>query len=146
VDDVSGFDGLSVVSGNMADTEAYWTDRRVLGYVKSFDEREKPIAAICCSVPTIRNVAAGKRVSFYPLVRSRDLLHQAGAILQSVAVTVDGRLVTAEHQMATQVWAEAYVDVLMGRTPELNLVDSGYRPMGNPRKPIPELERVKKTI
>jgi len=143
-DEIENFDGLMIVSGNMKDTEAYWTDPRVLKLVDRAGELDKAIAAICCSVPTIRNVANGKKVSFFPLVRSRHLLKDAGAILQTVAMTVDGKLVTAEHQMATQIWAEAYVKVLNGEDPGNGLVDSGFVPRGRERKPIPEVERLKK--
>lgn len=143
-DELDAFDGLMIVSGNMADTEAYWKDKRVLSYVDKAHSSDLPIAAICCSVPTIRNAALGKRVSFFPLVRSRDLLERAGAILQTVAMTVDGKLVTAEHQMATQIWAEAFVKVLNDEEPEVRLTDSGFVPRGRPRKPIPEIERFRK--
>lgn len=138
------FDGLMVISGNMDDTQAYWKDKKVQAYVDRAQANDMPIAAICCAVPTVRNAANGKRVSFFPLIRCRDLLEQAGAILNPVALTVDGKLVTAEHAMATQMWAEAFVDVLNGRTPEISLQDSGFRPRGTERKPLPILERLKK--
>jgi putative intracellular protease/amidase len=140
------FDGILVVSGNMSDTEAYWDDKHVLSIVATAKMADKPIGAICCSVPTIRHAAKDKRVSFYPLVRSRERLGHAGAILQSVAVSVDGKLVTAEHQMASEMWIEEYCNVLEGKPPIYNLVDSGYMPKGRLRKPIPELERVKKIL
>src|SRR5262245_45480694 len=59
------FNGLMIVSGNMKDTEGYWNNRRVLDYVDSAMSLDMPIAAICCSVPTIRKAAKGKRVSFF---------------------------------------------------------------------------------
>jgi putative intracellular protease/amidase len=137
-------DGLMIISGNMDDTEAYWKHPKVLSYVAKAGQRDLAIAAICCSVPTIRGVASGKRVSFFPLVRSRDLLMRAGAILTTVAMTVDGRLVTAEHQMASQIWAEAFVEVLQGKPASVQLFDSGFTPKGSERKPIMALERLKK--
>jgi putative intracellular protease/amidase len=136
-------DGLMIVSGNMKDTENYWTDRRVLKTVDAFDDADKPIAAICCSVPTIRSAASGKRVSFFPLIRSRVLLQDAGAILQTVAMTRDKNLVTAEHQMATEVWAEEFCNLLRGLPQEHYFHDSGFVPRGRERRPIPELERLK---
>lgn len=142
--DFDKFDGLMVISGNMKDTEAYWKHPKVLELVDLAYQEDLPIAAICCSVPTIRSAAKGKRVSYFPLVRSRELLEKAGAILQTVACTVDQKLVTAEHQMATQTWAGAFCDVLNGMDVDLGLVDSGFRPAGRPRMPIPEIERLKK--
>ncbi len=139
--EVHSFDGLMIISGNMADTEAYWTNERVLSYVRNAKEADLPIAAICCSVPTIREVATNKKVSFYPLIRSRALLEKAGAIPQSISITVDGKLVTAEHQMATQVWIESFVKVLQGEKVDLNLVDSGFEPLGKTERRLhPRLE------
>lgn len=146
VPDLGGFDALMFVSGNMKDTEAYWRDARTQAYVTEAKQRDIPIAAICCSVPTIRKAAEGKQVSFFPLVRSRVLLEDAGAICRTVALTVDGKLVTAEHQMATQMWAEAFCDVLEGRTPEVTLQDSGYVPLGRPRKMDPDLARLREIV
>ena len=146
VPSIEGFEALMFVSGNMADTEAYWKDKRTLTYVEQAIEMDIPLAAICCSVPTIRHAARGKKVSLFPLVRSKEILAQAGAILQTVAITVDGTLVTAEHQMATQMWAETFCDILEGKEPEIVLHDSGFEPKGNERKPIPELEYLKDVI
>jgi putative intracellular protease/amidase len=135
-----GFDGIMVVSGNMADTEAYWHDDHVVGLIKKFDAASKGIAAICCSVPTIAPVAAGKRVSFFPLIRSRDRLRNHGAILTTVTLSVDDRLVTAEHQMATQMWAEEFCNVLEGKPTQYTFHDSGYTPKGRPRWPPKEVQ------
>lgn len=141
---VDRYDGLMIVSGNMADTEAYWRNDKVLGLFDRANLGNKQLAAICCSVPTVRNVAAGKKVSYFPLVRSAELLRNAGAILQTVALTRDQNLVTAEHQMATQMWAEEFCNMLEGKPPEHILRDSGYTPQGNERKPIPVIEQIKK--
>jgi len=140
--EMESFDGLMIVSGNMADTEAYWSNKTVLGYVDAAEADQKQIAAVCCSVPTVRYAAKGKKVSFFPLVRSRQILKEAGAILQTVALTVDQNLATAEHQMATQMWANAFSKMLNGEDPEVNLVDSGYIPRGRPRKPIEGMNKV----
>jgi putative intracellular protease/amidase len=142
VDDIELFDAIMIVSGNMKDTEAYWDDKTVLKLISDINQDDGVVAAICCSVPTIRQVANGKQVSFYPLVRSRERLRDAGAILKTVALTVDGRLVTAEHQMATQMWAEEFCNVLEGLPPEYNLQDSGYVPKGRPRRITPELQKI----
>ena len=142
-DKVSEYQGVMIVSGNMADTENYWNYKRVLSIFDKANEANLAIAAVCCSVPTVRNVAGGKKVSFFPLVRSRDLLLRAGAILQTVALTRDQNLVTAEHQMATQMWAEEFVGLIKGEPPVYVLQDSGFVPRGNERKPIPIIEQIK---
>lgn len=138
------YQGFMIVSGNMADTEAYWTHKTVQRYIAEANSVDHPIAAICCSVPAIRVVAAGKKVSFFPLVRSRALLKEAGAILQTVALTRDQNLVTAEHQMASQMWAEEFCNLLEGLPTQYSLQDSGFVPKGRERKPIPVLENIKR--
>lgn len=130
LEELQQFDGLMIVSGNMSDTEAYWKDKHVLDMVKLMNDRVAPIAAICCSVPTIREAATGKKVSAFPLIRSKELLSRAGALYQTVALTVDQNLATAEHQMATQMWAEAYCRLVKGEEPLPPLIDSGYMPKG----------------
>lgn len=140
------FDAFMVVSGNMADTEAYWKHERVLEYIARADEQDKPIAAICCSVPTIRNVTKDKKVSFFPLVRSRMLLEDAGAVLMTVALTRDKNLVTAEHQMASQMWAEEFCNLIEGKPTEYVLSESGYVPKGRERMPIPEVEDLRRKL
>lgn len=145
-DEIANFEGLMIISGNMKDTEAYWDHPRVLEYVDMAHKLDIVLAAICCSVPTIRNAAKDKRVSFYPLVRSRFRLEQAGAICATVSITVDGNLVTAEHQMATQLWAESFVQVLKKEPLSLELKDSGFVPTGRTeRKLHPRLERLRGT-
>jgi putative intracellular protease/amidase len=143
---VEQFDGIMIVSGNMKDTEAYWDDKHVVGLIDAFNSREQPVAAICCSVPTVAVAAEGKQVSFFPLIRSRHRLQDAGAILRSVALTRDKNLVTAEHQMATQMWAIEYSALLEGLDHQYHLEDSGYMPKGMLRKPDPDIERYKKYL
>lgn len=149
VDDVKDYDtskyqGFMIVSGNMADTEAYWKDERVLKYIRQANAVGHPIAAICCSAPMVREVAKDRKVSFFPLVRSRVLLRDAGAILQTVALTRDHNLVTAEHQMASQMWAEEFCNMLEGKPVQYVMNESGYTPKGNERKPIPVVEQIKR--
>jgi len=141
------FDGLMIVSGNMDDTEAYWHDEHVQNLVIWFNEDNRAIAAICCSAPTVAPVAKDKKVSFYPLVRSRQRLQQFGALLQTTTISVDHNLVTAEHQMATQMWTEEFVHMLKDEPPEHIFHDSGFVPRGRPRRmPIEIEEMINKAI
>lgn len=144
--ELNDFDGLMFISGNMQDTESYWSNSVTLSFVDMALELDLVLAAICCSVPTIRNAAKDKRVSFYPLIRSRIILEDAGAICETISITVDGNLVTAEHQMATQTWAESFVKVLKNEPVTLNLRDSGFEPMGKTERRLhPRLERLRGT-
>ena len=142
VTNLDGYDGLMFVSGNMDDTESHWHDPHIQSLVAMASDM--PVAAICCSVPIIRSLADGKKVSFFPLVRSKIILEEAGAIPQTVSITVDGNLVTAEHQMASQVWSEQFVKVLEGEPTDPNLVDSGFTPQGKTERRLhPRLERLR---
>ena len=132
-DDVNDFDAICVVSGNMGDTEAYWTDPDVIALLKEFRSQDKVCAAICCSVPTLAAICEGVKVSFFPLFRSRDRLRDHGAILQTTSLTVDGRTVTAENQMMTQMWADEICNLLEGKPLEHILHDSGFVPKGSER-------------
>lgn len=143
VPNLDAFDAIMFISGNMQYTEAHWDDRKILSLVDEAKERDLPIAAICCSVPIIRSAAKGKKVSYFPLLRSAERLEQAGAILQTISLTADGKLVTAEHQMMTQMWAESFCKVLSGKDGDPGLQDSGFVPEGWERKPDPDIERVK---
>jgi putative intracellular protease/amidase len=138
----SSFDGVVVVSGNMSDTEAYWTDPHVQALLRAFQGEDKITSAICCSVPTLAPIAQGKRVSFFPLVRSRQRLEEYGAVLQTVSLTVDGKMATAENQMLSEMWAEEIANMLEGLPPIYNLVESGYTPKGHERKMSPEVRQM----
>lgn len=140
------YDGFMIVSGNMRDTEAYWYDPRVEELFRAADGQNHPIAAICCSVPSARYVSKGKKVSFFPLVRSRFLLEQYGAILQTVALTRDQNLVTAEHQMASEMWAEEFCNMLESKPVEHVFTDSNWTPKGRERMPIPEVEDLREKM
>lgn len=136
------FDALMFVSGNMQDTEAYWTDGHALALVEGNGDR--PTAAICCSVPTIRHAAVGKRVSYFPLLRSRQLLSEAGAILNPVSVTADENIVTAEHQMGSQRWARVFCNILEGKDSDVGLVESNFPTPSRERRPVAAVERLKR--
>lgn len=138
------FDGLCVVSGNMADTEAYWKDAHVQALVKQSGELGLPTAAICCSVPTLAPIAKGYRVSFYPLIRSKVRLLDAGAIPSGVAVSRDRNLVTAEHQMATEMWANEFCNLYLNGVESPAIYDlrkSNFEPKGRERRYKPDMQR-----
>jgi len=139
LDEHADFDAICVVSGNMADTEAYWEDKHVQALLKVFRDNDKVCAAICCSVPTLAPICKDVKVSFFPLMRSRDHLRWHGAILQNTSLTVDGKTITAENQMITQMWAEEICNVLEGKPVEHKFEDSGFVPKGSERRMPPEV-------
>jgi protease I len=137
------FDALIFTSGNMQDSEAYWTNKTATGYVKEFNAQGKPIAAICITVPVLAPAVDGKTVTCFPLIRSKEIMRRAGATLSPVSMVRDQNIVTAENQMMTQMWAEEFCNLLEGIPPQFVLTDSGFVPGGIPRKPIRELELIK---
>jgi len=138
---IEEFDAVVVVSGNMADTEAYWTDKHVINLLQTFRTADKICAAICCSVPTLAPIVNGVKVSFFPLMRSRDRLRNHGAILQTTSLTVDKNTVTAENQMMTQMWADEISNILEGKEQTHKLVDSGFVPKGSERRMPPVVRK-----
>lgn len=144
--DLSSYDGLMIISGDMKFTKANWTDDRFDTIVDAFNDPNKPIAAICGAVPIIRHAARGKKVSFFPLVKAKTLLQDAGAILNPVAVTRDQNLVTAEHSMASEMWAEEFCNLLEGKPTQYQFYQSDFVPKGSPRKPIPEVARLQEAL
>lgn len=140
------YGAFMIISGNPKDTEDYWHSDVVRDYVIATSEAALPIAAICASVPSIRYAAEGKNVSYFPLIRSRELLKQAGAFPQSVALTRDGNLVTAEHEMVTHAWAEEFCNLIEGLPQEHFYSPSEFVPKGNERKPIPVVEDLKRKL
>lgn len=146
LDDVTtlnGFDALAFTSGAMKAIEAYWKDPRTQSLVDEAVNLGLPIAAICCAVPVVRNAAEGRKVSCFPLQRANFMMIDAGALLQTVSISVDGRLVTAEHQAAAQTWAEQFVLLIQGKKPTLDLQDSKYMPPGRNKLPDPDLQRLR---
>ncbi len=136
-DEVNNFNAVCIVSGNMEDTESYWTDEDVIGLLRQFRAQDAVIAAICCSVPTLAPICEGVKVSPFPLIRAKHRLRDFGAILQKVSLVVDGRTITAENQMLTQMWAEEICNVLEGKPIQYEMHDSGFEPKGSERRMDP---------
>lgn len=116
---IEDFDALFIISGALKETMDHWHHKKIRRIVNRFNEQEKVIAAICCSVPTIRYVCKGKKVAFFPLAESRALLKDAGAVDSKMSLMIDGRIITAETQIATKPWAQMAADVINGKEVEL---------------------------
>jgi putative intracellular protease/amidase len=138
------FDGIMVVSGDPRWTEKMWKDRYLERIVRKHEG--KPVAAICASVPAIRYVTAGKKVSTYPLIRAKQLLQDAGAILTNMSLCVDTPVVTAENQLRSKGWAEAFCALVEGKDPDTGVYESNFAFKLKERKPIPEVERLKRSM
>ena len=73
-------------------------------------------------------------------------MKQAGAILNEVTLTRDQNIVTAEHQMASQMWAEEYCNLLEDLPTEHVFELSGFVPRGRPRKDPEVLAELKRKL
>jgi len=107
--DTKDYSGLIISSGHPKDTKYLCYDRTVEWLVREMYSQGKVLAAICSSVPALRYVVAHKTVSVFPLDENISLLQLAGATISSRTVTVDGNLVTAEFDAATEVWMREFI-------------------------------------
>ncbi len=143
VDDIHGFKGkdyagLMVISGNPKDTEKYWKDTHVQRLIIEINNLNRPLAGICAAVPALAPAVKGKKVSYFPLIKSREILTMAGAILQEVGLTMDANLITAENEWMTEEWVEAFRDMVLGIPHKIRkLTPSGHTPAKIPRMPVP---------
>jgi len=83
----------------------------VIDAVQSFDEANKPIAAIChaAQILTAADVVEGRTCTAYPALEA-DVRDAGGEWAEGVAV--DGNLVTAQAWPDHPGWIEAFLDVL----------------------------------
>ena len=137
------YKGLIHISGDPKYTEAYWFDNRSREIVKEAARANLPIAAICCAVPSIRDAARNRRVSYYSLQRAKDLLTQSGAILSQTSVTIDMNIITASDEMCTQVWAEQFCLLVKKQKTTLKLQEVHLTKRGSERMLHPRLERLR---
>ena len=142
--DPKWYSGLMIISGNPKDTENYYTHHTVVHLVTELHKLKRPLAGICAAVPALAPAVKGRKVSWFPLQKSRNILVSAGAILTEVGLSVDGHLITAENEWVTGLWAAAFRDMVLNKEPYIpKLTPSGLHPKHIPRKDIPELERLK---
>lgn len=141
--DVTEFSGLAFVSAAPQIIRKYWTDSAVIDLVDRFHKASKPLAAICCAVPVLSHVATGKSVSVYPIIETRQFLESHGVEPLNVSLHVDAPFVTAENYAVAKLWAEAFVQLLKGETPNISLTPGVFQRVLKPRKDNPYLETAK---
>ncbi|MEU4194249.1 type 1 glutamine amidotransferase domain-containing protein [Kribbella sp. NPDC026611] len=84
-----------VLPGGVANPDALRTDENAVGFVKSFVESGKPVAAICHAPWTLveADVVRGRRVTSWPSLQTD--LRNAGAEWVDETVVTDGNLITS---------------------------------------------------
>lgn len=84
-----------VLPGGVANPDALRTDEKAVGFVRSFMESGKPVAAICHAPWTLieADVVRGRTVTSWPSVQTD--LRNAGAKWVDEEVVTDGNLITS---------------------------------------------------
>ncbi|MFI5695260.1 type 1 glutamine amidotransferase domain-containing protein [Kribbella sp. NPDC051586] len=86
-----------VLPGGVANPDALRTDAQAVGFVKSFMESGKPVAAICHAPWTLveADVVRGRNVTSWPSLQTD--LRNAGAEWVDETVVTDGNLITSRN-------------------------------------------------
>jgi len=137
--EVGDYGALVIVSGNPDDTESMWEDTHIHNLLWAARKADLPIGAICMAVPILAPVCEGVKVSPFPVLRAKQRLKDHGALLQNLTISIDKRTVTAENQFCTVMWAEEICNMVEGKPPEVQLVESGFDPKGLERMMMPEV-------
>ena len=117
IDDVNAenFDFLIVPGGKSP--EKLRLNSKVLRFVKDFDTRGKPIAAICHAGQVLASAGIVKNRTLTCVAGIRDDLINAGARYVDQAVVTDGNLVTSRVPSDLPEFARAMIEVF--RKPQL---------------------------
>lgn len=142
--ELAEYDCFIVTSGAPNQCKPFWTDKHVQSFVRYFFEHDKPLGGICMAAPTVASVSEGKHVSTFPIIEARQFFTDRGATISNITISIDPPLVTCENQWGTEMWVNAICDLAQGKTPQLKLVESNFRPKGGERKPIPVIEDIKR--
>lgn len=92
--DPDDYDAL-LIPGGLMNPDLLRQSRRVLDFVRAFDEADKPIAAICHGpwVLISAGLVEGRRLTSWPGIR--DDVRNAGGIWENKAVVRDGNWITS---------------------------------------------------
>ncbi|KAJ2003696.1 hypothetical protein GGI04_002876 [Coemansia thaxteri] len=113
--DLADYAGLVVPGGRFPEYQRY--DQRVLDAVKSFFDRDLPVAAICHGLQLLAaaGVLKGRSCSAFPMCKL-DVVAGGGTYVDFEAfsknVHVDGNLVSAPAYPAIGVWMREFIRLL----------------------------------
>lgn len=108
---VDDYDAVVFVGGSGA--AVYFDDQVALSLVKTAFEKGKVIGAICIGPSILANagILSGKKATAFS--SEQDNLQSKGAQFTSEAVTVDGKIVTANGPQSATEFGRKIVDVLL---------------------------------
>jgi protease I len=109
------YDAVVVVGGS-GSPEHLWGNARLHEILKATEKRERVIGGICLSGAALARagVLKGKRATVWKTPQSLAELREGGASYTAEAVTVDGKVVTAEGPHAAKDFGARLVDALAG--------------------------------
>lgn len=108
------YDAL-ILPGGVANPDALRTDPRVVRFIRSFFDAQKPVAAICHGPWTLieADVARGRTVTSWPSLKTD--LRNAGAQWVDRDVVVDGTLVTSRKPDDLPAFCREAVALVVGK-------------------------------
>jgi protease I len=128
IDEVSAeeYDALLIPGGQSPDHLR--VDRRMVEFVRKFDESGKLIAAVCHGPQLLiaAHLVKGRTLTAWQTIQ--DDLQQIGATVKDEAVVKDRNWITSRKPGDLQQFSDAMVD-------ELDRADSGVRPMAGSQPP-----------
>ena len=109
--DVADYAAL-VLPGGVANPDALRTDPDAVGFVRSFVQSGRPVAAICHAPWTLveAGVVEGRRLTSWPSLQTD--LRNAGAEWVDEELVTDGNLITSRNPDDLPVFSEAVVAAL----------------------------------
>lgn len=107
VGDSTGYAALCIVGGSGA-PESLWNNPHLISLVRSFNEREAIISAICLSPVVLAQagVLKEKRATVWNDDQAIAEIRAGGGIFTSEPVVVDGRIITANGPNASDAFGE----------------------------------------
>ena len=109
--DPSDFDAL-VLPGGVANPDALRTDEDAVGFVRSFVESGKPVAAICHAAWSLveADVLRGRTLTSWPSIRTD--VRNAGGTWVDEEVVVDGNLISSRKPDDLKAFTSTLVKAL----------------------------------
>jgi protease I len=106
---VEDYDAL-LLPGGTVNPDQLRMNKDAVGWVRSFVETGKPVAAICHGPWTLAeaDVVRGKRLTSWPSIRTD--LRNAGAQVEDVEVCIDGQFTTSRSPMDLPAFCRAIVE------------------------------------
>ena len=105
------FDAL-ILPGGVRNPDHLRTHPKVIELIKSFDQQDKPIGAICHGPWLLieADLVGGKSVTSWPSIRT-DLRNAGGNVVDEASVT-DGNIVTSRKPDDVEAFTNALIDLV----------------------------------